>query len=338
MGFNINKKKIIQILFGIAIGILIANIVADKIFNTPGNNQKEISGNIINVKFLNSLRSFGIKNEWIKRNKTDKKDNAGYSYDVEIPKDLPITIILDDIYDNFDSSKVKIKSTEKVIGGETILNISTSNKLKLKASFNYNDEIERSAGVVGLVITGIGQLNKIETEKLLESPNAYALVIKPSKSSVEFASRIRKDKKEFVVLLNDDINDLEYKLKSNFSTKRFNNVMKTIVQNFSNSIFFMIDNNSDLYNSDIYSKIKRQFRIRGIKLIPQDSLQTINTDEQPQLSFRFASIVKKLTAGKRQLILLNANQYNLLQQEISNLRKIGYKFINPSLVIYPPKK
>ncbi len=334
-----DKNKIIKILFTLAVIFLIANLVMDKVTTSDKTtNLKNENPDIINVKFLNTLSSFGLQKDWIKViRKSPEKEKSAFSYSVAIPKDLPIAVILEQIYKTFDTTNVHLDSREKVIGGETVLKIFSGKNLELFADFNYSEDISRNAGSAGFLITGINQLNKKDITEFIKSSESFAIVLVPSKVSAQIVSELAGSRKEYVVELNDDINEINLRLRKSYSHYRLNNAIRAIIGNYSKAAFFVINSQSEIYNSLSGKFIANQFAKRKIKLIPTDSLIQLNTGRDREIVSSFESIMRDTKRGDYKLIMIPAEKFTLLKPDIVRLRKIGYKFVNPSIVLSKKK-
>ena len=133
-----DKKKLIQILFGLAFVFLIANIIVNKITRyhyTPI--ERARSSKFINSKFLVALKNYGLQNSWIKKEKRSRRDDdsLNYKYKVEVPKDLPIALLLDEVEDSLGVNGIVIRSTELKIGGATLLRVFSGDNLKFSLKF-----------------------------------------------------------------------------------------------------------------------------------------------------------------------------------------------------------
>ncbi len=331
--FAFNKKSIIQVIFILALLLLIVNVVADKLSaQKPKTKLSEITAENVNVVFLNSLYAFALHRSWIKE---INKRHAGkvYNYDVEIPKDLPIPVVLKEIYGNFYNDNVNLKSYELVIGGKTQLDIFSDKNLTLSALFNYNDSLKRQIDTTGLLLNGIEQLSDAEVEHLIKFPQTFAALLRPSKFSARLCDSLTEFRKEYAVLLNDKSTELEYKLRPGFSPLRIKSVIGTIISDYPKAIFYVIDDNSGLYSSAAYYLIKFELKRRNIKLYKLSSIARAEKNSGATLRENFIKLVEKNSGGSKKLILIDAGDFDKLQQDIFNLIKIGYKFVNPSVIV-----
>lgn len=328
------KKRIIQTLFALAVITLIANLIVAKYFKGAiQKKEKDFNSNFINDQFIQDLNNFGIKKDWIKDFSKDESSSSIYSYKVDLPKDLPIPVVLSEIYSSFFSSGVKIQSIEKTIGGKTVLNIFSKNRLDLSAEFNYNENIRRNAGNIGLIVFDLEKLNVKDMNAIVNFPQTLVAAVIPSKENLKLATELSANRKELAIYLNDDIKDPDYKLSKDYSDYRLSIAIRTIISDFSNAIFFVIDDHSKIYQSPAYSFIQKEFSKRNIKLIPASSLDIIPDGSKADVKTNFRNLVLKTHIGDNKLISVYADDFELLKPEIFSLIKIGYKFITPSIIV-----
>lgn len=330
-----DRKKIIQVLFPAAVVLLIAFIIINKTISESSPPQKQISAAAINSIFKKSLKNLGYEDKWIDPVKKNRKypDSLKFNYSVLVPADLPIPVVIDEINLNTNPEEAKIISNEKRINGEAELKIYSGGFLKLNAMLKYDNTIRRKAGYVGLLIDGWNNLSLKEDSIYLSVPESFAALIIPSKNSEKLISTIKENHKEYAILLNDDITDLDYKLNPSYSKKRLRLSIISIARTFSDAIFFLIDKKSDLYKSSNYSYVKNEFAKRKIRLVYLNSIPSINGNDVKTLNDNFHSFVSNIGDGEKKLVLVSSSDFLHLKQEIVSFRKIGYKFINPSQII-----
>jgi hypothetical protein len=333
MGISSFKKKIITFLFIWAIFALVANVIVAKIFSSSGSSKaNSLDINSINKEFLHDLNTFGLKSEWIKK-VNNKIARDVFSYHIELPKDLPIPVVLSEIYASFYSPDIKIKSIEKTIGGNTVLEIYLQNSLKISAEFNYENDITRDAGNLGIIVFGSEQLNAKDINAMVEFPQTFIIVFVPSKYNSKLITNLAEYRKEYAVLINDNISDPDYKLSYDFSNYRLKLITRSIIADFPNAVFFLIDDLSKIYLSPAGKIIRNEFATRNIKLITQDSLTEILDGTRSKIQGLFRCSVEKIHSGNNKLISIWADDFGTLKPEIFSLIKVGYKFISPSIII-----
>ncbi len=329
------KKKIIEILFGMAVVLLAVNLLAAK-FLKPAHDNRElryITPSQMNILFIDDLNAFALHSNWIKKVKTAPVKGASFNYNIDLPEDLPIPVVLKEIYQSFYNEKVELKTFEKVIGGKTELKIFMNGDLKLNAVFNYKDNLKREGENIGLIIDGLDKQKESKINFLIEFPQTYAALLVPSKNAVQMADTIVNYRKEYAVLLNDDINEMDYKLRGNFSPIRLKSALRTIIGSFPKAIFYVIDDRSKLYNSSAYYLIKEQLKLRDILLIKMSEFKQVTGGSNGELESDFARLVKEKSTPVYNFILIPASDFVELQPQIFSFIKIGYKFKNPSVIL-----
>jgi len=304
MIFDFSKKSALKILFGTALVLLIANLVLNNIGNENNSisTKTELSNTEIDSLFMFSLYSLGLLDDWIKERKSSKVDK---SYKVKIPRDLSIPVILAEINSNFWESDVEINSVEKRFSGRTILEIKLEDEIKLRADFDYDKDIFRSAGTVAFILENF-ELSSFEDSLLLEIPEPFSPLFVPSTENLLLSKFILDKQKTYSLLLNDDIPELKYKLKDGYSKNRLKGPLLSIINDFSSANYFFIDDESDLFNSSIFSYLKGELVKRKIKIVKLSYIQKLNFSE--------TDLVNLLPVIKR-------------------FRKVGYKVLHPSETI-----
>ena len=333
------KKRIAQILFALAVLALAANVAVSKfLINTNTGSIKDDNTKFVNDTFLKDINDFGLQKDWIKSSINRNSQNNFYSYNIHVPKDLPIPVVLSEIYGSFNSPGISLKCLEKVIGGKTLLNIYLNKNLKLSAEMDYNKNIRRDAGNLGIIVYGLDQLSTKNAEDIIRFPQSFVAAILPSKTASQLAEDLASNRKQYAILLNDDIKDLEFQLSKNFSDYRLKTVVSSIVGAFPDAAFFIIDDNSSLFSSPAYGIIKSAFLKRNIKLIHQSAQPFVTTGNSSQVKSSFRQMVTATHLGDNKIISLTADDFKLLEPEIFSLIKIGYKFVNPTLIMKPGSK
>ncbi len=330
------KKKIVGILFSVAILLLILNIVIKKpVKANEKTSGKDLTSEEIKTKFFDAMKNVGLEKDWIivKRNYgEDRKWLPNYYY-VEIPNDLPIPLVIREVQNEFDESNLNLECTEEKLNGRTTIDFVSGGELKQKAVLAYDSEVRRNAGSVGLMVLVPGNIGKNEFESLLDIPEYFTSILVPSKNAAILKKEIKKRDKNYAVLLNDDITPMNYSLKSSYPDFRIRNAISAIVTDFSDADFFMIDNNSDIFSSSKYSIISREFKRRNIKLVEQNSFVNLTSDSESKMETDFDDVVKKTIGGKSVEIILTVDGLSNLLSDISKFRKIGFKFVNPGSLI-----
>ena len=328
MKFNLNNKSVLPILLGTAIILLILNLVLNVADNkkTLISDKTTLNGEQIDSLFRWSLHSFGLHDDWIKKRKSSK---VKYLYKVKIPNDLSIPVILAEINSNFWKSGVTINSLEKNFSGRTIFEIKLEDEIKLRADFDYDKNIFRSAVTAAFILENF-ELSSIEDSLLLEIPEPFSPLLIPSTKNFMLSKFIVDKQKTYSVLLNDDITELKYKLKGSYSEDRLMGSLFSIINDFSNATYFFIDDQSDLFNSSAFSYLKSEMVKRKIKLVKLSNIRRLDISDIKVLISSFDNFMKNIEEGENITFLISAENYRNLIPEIKRYRKVGYKFVHPS--------
>jgi hypothetical protein len=327
MNFLQDKKQLVFILFIVAVILIGLNIVSAILFpaEPPEPEVKELSTEEVSGRFKNAILSYGFDEQWI----TEKKKSGDEkSYLIKVPKDLPIALLIKEIRDSYLPEEAEIIVEEKKINGANYLKIISNGNLKLTSDFSYNADILRPTGSAGTIIMDIDKAGESEMKNILRTPQLSGAVLIPSKASAALSRRITDERKELIIMLNDNIYELEYKLASGFSEKRLKDVLRTIMGAFPKAAFYIIDSQSSLYNSPAGKFIINEFTKRNMKIIPSSDYVIYNAEGGKN----FSEIVRSSQDNKK-LIAIPAAVYTSLYPEFDKLRKIGFKFVNPSTVI-----
>jgi hypothetical protein len=330
MSFLSDKNKIIHVLFIFAVLFLAANLLFDKLHGKKPAENTELSIEEINIRFNNALSNLGMSEDWIKKKKEDEDHTV---LQVQVPNDLPVALILQEMNNVFKPDETEFHSIEKTIGGKTILNISSGNEIKLTAEFSYNKKIRRKTVRIGFLVTGLGV--KEETDSLLLNyPESFAALLIPSRSSAEFVKKTARYNKEYIVYLNDEITELGFKLSDSYSERRLKNSIRSIVGSFSKAIFFLVDDNSNLYSSSIFPFIKDEIEKRKIRLVEQSRFKWLTNTPEENLASNFSLKLESIAGGEDELFIISSSDLVSLQNETASYRKRGYKFTNPSALSF----
>lgn len=325
-----NKQKIIRILFALAIVLLIFNILIEKIYNTTNTNkQKKISSEEINNLFITSIKNFSINDSLIhKTKKTSKKIKAKYNYQIIVPSDLPIPVLLQDIYNIFSDYPVKIVSNEIEINNKSVLKI-FSDKEEIYCEFSVDKNIVRNKGSIAFIIYNPESLSNENISELLNSPEILTFAIRPSYDNEELIRKIKSySLKDVMLLLDDNITEPDFELNSSFTKNKLRYNLSLIFKIFPSINSFLIDTESDLYNSQNYSFIKNELIKRKINLYNTNEFNFLNTNNKNNF---FTSSIN-LPKEKVKVYFLNGELFLSLNDKIIQLRNAGIKIVRLSTI------
>ncbi len=322
----VTRRNLLYTLIAISLVLIIINISVEVATRKVETTIPTISKNEIETKFAVTLSSYGICSDWIKKVyvKQHLSDSLNYLFNISIPNDILIATLLKDINNMFVDLPVVIKSAEKKNHSNSVLKIYSNDVLKLQANLKHSSKVLREFAEYSFLVyvnpedveTPINKASKIFYD--------FTYLLVPTKISNKIKNEIKKN---YDILLNDQIIDHEYSLKEEFSKQKLINNIRTIILTFGKDRLYLIDENSTLFKSKIFSLLRDEFGSRGIKLKALQSYNKIegNTPEQLNSLLNFYSTSLKGKKGKTFVIELN--NFITLSPTIENYIKKGYKVV-----------
>lgn len=333
---NFLVKKIALILFGVVLILLIANIVVKKINDKgePPKNREPLSGIEINNIFKTALKNYGFSSNWItkKKIKNVSDDSLYATYSVKVPKNLPIHLLILELQNLFWDDAVEVNSQEIISKKNTLLKLTSEKHLKLAAEFSYDEKTIREFGAVSFLVIDFPSDEDAKLNELFNTSELFYLVLSPSEHSKKILNTLDKSGKRYAVLLDDNISELNYKLVGSYSEDRLKRSIREIVGTFSSAVFFIIDDRSDLYESEKYKFIESEFSKRKITIVRKSRLASLNSNNV-NVDDKFQDYMLTIQKKDEKVLLVTADEYLTIVQLIPSYRKIGYKFIYPGDII-----
>ena len=325
------RKNLLLTLIASAVILIAANILLKGDLFVNSLNEDTIDEEEISRRFLNILAEFDIESKFIEENKLkDKHSSEEFSnFKVQLPKDLTIPEILIDIFQSFRKDSLILQSLEKVKGSKTTLALKKGKSTVLQAELDYAKNYSRNNGYLSFIINDVDPANASITA-LIESPTKINLLIRPETKHLQQLEFIRNNGQQFSVLIDDDISEQKYKLGDTYSEQRIVTVIKTLVTDFPNAVCFIIDDNSNFYNSPNNEIFTRELSKRNIKLFRTSDFVTLENDET--LPGSFHDRMEALGNGESIIFLVNEEAYMSLNSEIKKYKKKGYRVITSSLI------
>lgn len=315
--------KTIIVLFIIALLLLISHLIISALLpETKSKFITTLTDEEIEAQFIESLQSFALKNEWIRKLSTDKQIST---YQIKVPSDLPISYIIFDLNQRFFPHDILVRGEEKKINERTVVSIICDEKKIINADFVSDPNIKRQESVTSLFIYG-RENNELEYDSLFRYlTREYSALLIPSKSSAMFGKWLKENGFDYAVLINDKVTELDYRLAKGFSEARIGMVVRNLVGGFPNALFFMVDENSEIYSPEIFQLLKLEFDKRRIKLLPSSYLVFID-NSLPNFAEKFSESVRGYISEGKNRIAISYDAFTLLNQEMNKLIRIGYKF------------
>ena len=334
--FKYSLKNITIVLLVVVIALLLINIITNKLIKADElpQSREEISGIMIDSLFRSALYNYGFQGDWIKKKKIRKLsgDSLYATYNIIVPKDVPIHLHQLEVQDLLLDFNAEIKSEEKTKEKKVLLMISSDNHLKLAAEFNYDNEIRREYGAISFLVNDITPDDIEKYNELLRTPELFYAVLTPESKSKSLLNDLDKFERRFAILLNDNIMEFDYKLSSSISKERTLLSLKNIISSFYSAAFFIVDVNSDLFESKNYNVIKEALKKRNIKIVESDRFDWLKVNSlSPESSF--SDFIKRVSKNDDKVVMVSAEDYLLISKLIPGYRKIGYRFIQPGELV-----
>jgi hypothetical protein len=326
------KKNLLLTLIATAVILIVANILFDSDLLSKSSDVDAIDKEEINRRFLNILTEFDIEDKFIKESRVKDK-HSGHeisSFKVQVPNDLSIPEILQDVFQSFKKDSLIIQSIEKVKGSKTTLALKTESSTVLKAEFDYAKNYSGNRGYIAFILNDVDPANS-STNALIVSPAKINLLIRPETKHLQQLEFIRNNGQNFSVLIDDDISEQKYKLGASYSEERVVAVIKTLVTDFQKAVCFIIDDKSNFYNSSNNEILTRELSKRNIKLFRTSDFVNLINDET--ILDSFDNRLEALVSGGSIIFLVSEEAYKSLNSEIKKYKKKGYRVITSSLIL-----
>lgn len=325
------KTKLIINLFIISTVLLIVNLLVDK-FTTPSESEKissEISRAKIENVFYSVLDDYGINAFWIttKKNKSSLEDSIQNVFEVKIPTDVPIPMIIKDIKKVIVNDITAFVCNEKKIFGLTEIKIYTNEILKLHAVFMPDESLNRDKNKIAFIISDAFKLGASDYQKFLASHYPLSAMVVPNAENRIKADTLKNYYKEYCVILDDDNDEKQFRLETGHQPELLKRSVSSILSQFNKAKLITVDNESKLYNSAIYNFVEKQFQIGNRELLSTKKLIDLRNDQESELISRFLFFSSDTSGTREKIILTGFENFIKLEPEVNKFRKKGGKII-----------
>ncbi len=289
----------------------------------------ELSVVQIEKVFFKVLDEYGIDPKWIssKKVKAAEDDSTHFQYFIKIPSDVPVPLIIRDINKLIQKDITGFVSEEKKIFGPTEVRIYTNEILKLKATLTPDKNIIQIRNDFSFIISDALDLSEANFNKFLSISHPLACLVVPDGSSITKADSLKKYRKEYIVLLDDQISDSKMRLKQEYQKEILRGSIKNIVNSFKESHHYIVDVNSVLFNSPIYNFVLDDLNRRGIALLASSRIIDLYAKEDSELFSKFRFYSNDTTGSHQKFFLISFENYQKLVPELEGLRKKGNKIV-----------
>jgi hypothetical protein len=317
----IEKKYILtlRILFALAIILLASELLVSKIF--PGSYhllKPVVTEEKADSAVVQILSDFGVnKKEYTRKNN---------KYIVSLPYDLPSELISLDIIQMFKEHDLTIKSRELKKGSQSELKLFSDEENILTIEFTYDYSRRRYISAFAFILVNPENLSQSELSDIINSQENFSLALYPSKKNRLLAGSLNSIGKQYSLIINNKINELEYKLDDKFSDRKIKITFQTIISHFHSSVLYIVDDISGDISPRVVSILKNELGRRKIKYHSLNDFEYLR-------DFSGNNILGKyLEMKKEQVFIIEAGEFGNLKNEITRLRKRGLRIANVSAI------
>ena len=324
------KRKLIKYLLASSIALLIVNAALDFIMKPKKEDTiHELSVRQIENVFFKVLDEYGIEEKWItnKKYKSAEENSVKTQYEVKIPADMPVPLIIKDINKVIEKDITAFVSEEKQIFGTTEIRIYTNEVLKLKATLIPDKGIIRNRNDLSFIISDAFDLNQTEFNNYLHIHFPIACTVIPSNEVIVKTDSMKNYTKDFVVLLNDDISESKMKLKPDYPKELLRGSVRNIITSFKNAKAFIVEENSKVFNSPVYNYVRDEFKRCGVTLYPESELIRLQDKEISELFSKFNFYCNDTTGAHQKIFITSLESFQKLQTQIEQFKKKGNKVV-----------
>lgn len=324
------KKKIITYLFVIALTLLVVNIAVD-IFKQKVNkpNPKELSRTEIENTFWKVLDDYGIKAAWVKKKKfhVEYEDSINAQFMITLPAEVPIPLIIKDINNVIEKDITGFVSKEIQIFGTTEIRIYTNELLKLKATLTPDPKLVRRKNEYSFVISDALTVADLQFNSFLNINYPIAAAVVPDPDEILKADSLQRFSKEYVLLLNDDIDDSKMKLVQEYQKELLRSSIRNILASFAKAKFVTVDERETLFNSPIYNFVRDEFKKRKFAPIPWSEFIRLEMDDEQELVSKFKFYSEDTTASRQKVFYLTLDNFGKILPYLAKYKKQGSKIV-----------
>lgn len=324
-------------------------------------NSIDINYNLLRDKFERDidsiLNNFSIKKAWIttqhaedkpikpKQEKTKKEPvNAQWFIkNVIIPKDIISAELNLDLSSYLNSTGLKLLVREDIKTSDLNMNIYPPNDTTMSTvpyaliNIIHSDKVQRETGTYVIILNNIWEFKQDEINDLLTRTNEFSFIFPRNMEQIELQNELVRTKKD--VLINLTIGE-KNKTETDFNMEGDDKEMKQKIRSFTSDFpyiktVFITRTDTSIAKSKIFSKITEEFIKYDVRIIPDTMVTSLNSteDDSKNLANLVLNRMKSKITNKGILIglvSLSYEEFKSFYDEVSMLKKAGYKFYNLS--------
>lgn len=324
------KKKLISYLLFIALALLLINIAVD-LFTPKAAKPvaKELSRAEIENTFWKVLDDYGINATWVKTKKfrEEHEDSINTQFFVTLPAEVPIPLIIKDINNVIEKDITGFVSKEIQIFGTTEIRIYTNEMLKLKATLTPDSKLVRNRNEFSFIISDAFTVGDKRFNDFLNLTFPVAGAVVPDPDEILKVDSLQRFSKEYVLLINDDIDDSKMKLVQEYQKELLRSSIRNILSAFPRAKYVAVEERGTLFNSPIYNFVRDEFRKRRFTVLPLSEFIRLDTDDEQELVSKFKFYSEDTTASRQKVFYLTLDNFGKLTPLIARYKKQGSKIV-----------
>ncbi|MDP3580443.1 MAG: hypothetical protein Q8S39_00825, partial [Ignavibacteria bacterium] len=246
------KKKLITYLLIIALTLLVVNVAVD-LFKTKVSktSQNELTRVQIENTFWKVLDAYGIDASWVKKKKfrEENEDSISVQFFVTLPAEIPVPLIIKDINNVIEKDITGFVSKETQIFGATEIKIYTNELLKLKATLTPDAKLVRQKNEYSFVISDAFNINDKQFSSFLNVNYPISAAVVPDPDVILKADSLPRFSKEYILVLNDDIDNSKMKLVQEYQKELLRSSIRNILASFAKAKYVAVEEKGSLFNS-----------------------------------------------------------------------------------------
>lgn len=271
--------------------------------------------------FFETLNDFAIDSNWVELKSSKIKNDSTLNYSVKIPQDLPLLLVVNDLTKNYRYNNIESTSDEKKINGATLFKVVVDDEERLNAKLVHSSNSERQESKAAFIVEDAYELSERNLKRLLDFGYPFSVILTPSLESELFKDKITVAGKDYVLILNDEIDDDKFIMEEGFAKKKIAAAVSSILSSFPDSKMFFVDEDSDLYQSAIFNFIEDEFGKRSIRLRLKSEFKSLNGISSEETKSLFDFYKNKNDIPKT--FFITSQNFLPLREDLIKFRKRG---------------
>ncbi|PID61822.1 MAG: hypothetical protein CR986_02425 [Ignavibacteriae bacterium] len=327
-----NKTKLIFLLTSVAVILFVINLFVETQNNRSHIGKEKQSSKAEIKKTVDLiLKDYALNKNWITKRKLKKKrDSLEYYYLVKIPSDLSTSVIVKELTKNFIDGDVELTVNEKNKSEETLVTFSSNGIAKFLLKFQYDNKLARASSQISFIIYNYNDLSLNERSVLFKFAHPFGIVLPLEKGSIENATEIKSNKKEYFIDITDNSDFMDFELSNNSDIKKLTKNSNQIISFFNSPKYFFINSKTSGFNKLIKNYIIKKFAERGRIILLSENFTYLKGENIEDLKSLLEFHLKNINPNDSKCFFIDAQDWFEVQNIITKFLKKGNKIISPN--------